>query len=31
VEEEVALKDPRNYYHKYHCVAVEFGDDDEES
>jgi hypothetical protein len=25
VDEEVALNDIHNYYHKYHCVSVDFG------
>jgi len=30
VEEEVALADPHNYYHKYHSVEVEFGSEDDD-
>ena len=30
VDEEVALKDKHNYYHKYHCVAFEFDHEEEE-
>jgi len=26
VDEETALSDSHNYYHKYHCVEVDFGD-----
>jgi hypothetical protein len=29
VSEEVALNDPNNYYHKYHCVTVDFGTDED--
>ncbi len=28
VDEETALCDPNNYYHKYHSVQVDFGGDE---
>jgi hypothetical protein len=30
VDEEVALKDRKNYYHKYHYVEVNFNEDSED-
>lgn len=28
IDEETALSDPHNYYHKYHTVEVDFGGED---
>jgi hypothetical protein len=31
VDEETVLKDKHNYYHKYHAVTVDFGNEEDES